>query len=476
MRDLRVFFLILFFTITFYGIAQNSWSLEECIRYGLEHNISVKQTALRQQLAEIDHNQSKYNLLPSVSGNLSAGKSIGNTINPATNAFSATSSSFISPSVNASVPLFTGLQQINSIKKTKYDLDAALLELKSTKNSIALNIANLYLQALQSKELLQAAKYQAELIDKQLKRTEILVENGVLAKGTLYDIKAQAAKAELSVVKTQNDKDLALFKLKQLLLIKPEESFDILATKDIKEPNVEVYDAAQVYQGAVSALPQAKQADIKLKSAEKQIDIIKGSFYPTLSLSYGLNTSFVNNVKDYNYATITPIIGVVDGSSTYVRSLSAQTIPISENGTRSIQNQFKDYLSHRITLNLSVPLFSKMQNFSNLKTAKVNHQIQQLTNENTLNQLREETYTAVMNYSNAQKTYFANKENSIAYKLAADYAAEKFQSGVINALDYSTAVTNYNNAESELLRSKYDFMFRKMIVDFYLGRPFKSTN
>jgi outer membrane protein len=74
------------------------------------------------------------------------------------------------------------------------------------------------------------------------------------------------------------------------------------------------------------------------------------------------------------------------------------------------------------------------------------------------------------------KNYYASLKKRDATQEAFRYAEQKFNVGVMNSVDYNNAKKDMTNAESEVLQSKFDFIFKKTVLDFYMGKPLSLRN
>ncbi len=258
--------IIMFFSIK----AQEEWTLEKCINYALENNIQIKQQQLNSELAKNSYKQSKIELFPNISSQVSYDFNSGRSVNYSDNSFTNEKMERSDFSLQSSLTLFNGFQNINNIKHNKLNLMASLQDLEKAKNDISLNIVAAYLDILFNKELVEVAESQLEVTKQQVDRTYKLVEAGTIAKGSLLEIQAQQATEELQLVNSKNRLDISYLKLTQLLKLKSTENFKIRAPQltdvDAEKMNVSI---RSVYSNAVSILPEIKSAEYKVKSSEK---------------------------------------------------------------------------------------------------------------------------------------------------------------------------------------------------------------
>lgn len=456
--------------------AQRKYTLKDCIGLAFEKSVQLKQSYLNQQLAQNNYNQTKNNLLPSVSLDLSGAMSLGNSLNPTTyevefrNAFTSTAG------IGAQMTLFSGLQQLNNIERNKLLKESAKSDMESFKNNLALTVANTYLQLLLAKEMIETVKIQSKNMQEQIERTKKLIEAGVLPKGNLLELQAQNARDELNVVKAQNSYQLLEFQMKQLLLLPMNDDIVFEQEYTIKGNDYDIQNAESIINSAIQRMPQVQSEELKVRAARKQYQMSQGTLSPTLSFSYYSGSNFISTAVDTKDTTIlipsTPIASVVnplDNSTILINSLESQRNIKIADGNSPYLWQLKNNLSHRLTLSLNFPIFSKFQRMTNIANAKINMMNQTLQLENVKNKLKEDVYSAYIQYKNAKKTYFSAVDNTNAFNNAYEFAKEKYNLGAINSYEYNTSVANKENAESEMLRAKYEYIFRKIVLDFYNG-------
>ncbi|MCK5536042.1 MAG: TolC family protein, partial [Bacteroidales bacterium] len=271
--------------------SQNVWDLEKCILYALENNLQIKQQELSAKTSEINYTQKRASILPNLNAGANQNFTFGRSVDPFTNEFSSESTQSNNFSISSSVTLFSGLQNVNSIKQSKLNLLAAYENVKKIKNDISLNIASSYLNILFNIELHSIAINQALITNEQLERTKKLVKAGSLPKGNLLDIQAQIASEELQIVNAKNQLDISYLTLKQFLDIDSIEDFQIDIPSNLSIIDSEE-DAQTIYNNALNTLPQIKGAEYMLMSYEKGLSIARGMISPRLALSANYGTGY----------------------------------------------------------------------------------------------------------------------------------------------------------------------------------------
>ncbi len=447
------------------------WSLEDCINYALDHNVNVKKQSLNINYQEDVLMQSKLGLLPNVNGYASHGYNWGKRIDPFTNEFATDRVRSNNFYLQGDLNLFNGLQQVNTIKKNMLTLLAARYDVDYYRDEISINVATQYLQTLYSMDNVAIAQNQLDITKQQVERTRKLVDAGTLAKGDLLTIEAQEATEELALVNSQNDLDLSYLTLSQLLELPTTEGLEIEKPELglISEP--EIYTPVQIYQTALANRPEIKSAETKVESSQKDLDIARGAYYPSLSLggSYGTGYSGVKNVG-VNPTTISnPEIGYTQ-SGEAVYSLQNYTTYESFK-VKPFSDQLNDNLNKSVGLNLRIPIFNGWRSRSNVAQAKIGIESANFDYELEKNNLYKSIQQAYNDAVAASNKYKAADKKVKATSESFDYAEQKFNVGLINSVDYNNAKKEYDNALSEMVQAKYEFVFKTTIIDFYMGKP-----
>jgi outer membrane protein len=426
------------------GFSQEPWNLEQCISYAHQNNIQIKQQFLNTEYNKNNLEQSKMDRFPNLNGSSSYGVSLGRGTDPITYEFKNQTVQSLNMSLNSSVTLFGGLQKMNTIRQNEFNLQASLQDLEKLKNDIALNIAAAYLQILFNTELLEVAKAQLKITSLQVDRTKVLVDAGSLAKGGLLEIQSQQASEELQVVNSENNLIISYLNLAQILDLESADSFKIVIPQlsQVQE-NELLFGVEMVYANAVTSLPQVKSAELKLSGAESGLKYAKGSRIPKLGLSasYGSGYSDVRTKID---------------NSTY---------PMNE--------QLRDNASTSLFLTLSIPIFNNYMIRNGIKNSRLNLASMELDLAYTKNLLYKEIQQSYADALGALKKYRATEKALVSMEESFKYTQEKYQVGLVNAVDFNVAKNQLSRTQSDLLQAKYNYIFKTNILNFYRGEPIK---
>jgi outer membrane protein len=434
------------------------WSLKECIEHAIEHNISIKQIEIQKQNAEINLNTTQMSRLPDLNAGSGQGWSFGRNEKPDGTyeiQTMATSNFYLS----SSTPLFTGFRIPNEIARNKLELKAAIESLEKAKEDLSLNIANLFLQVLFNKELLKISQEQLNLSQTQIERTQFLIDAGKVPMSQLFDIEAQTAKDEVSVIQAENNLNLAFLDLIQALELEQQSAdFDIYAPEFdnvIDEFMSSIQPPHIIFDNAVNVKPVIKEQEFRLGSAEKTLKIAQSGYLPTLSL--GLEYS---NRYFYNYT--------MEG-----RWIENEQNP-SESYTwhnDSFSNQIRNNWGQNVRLNLQIPIFNRFSVRNQVRSAKSNINYQQLALDNTKKTLFKEIQTAYLNATATQEKYRASEKAVKASTESFRFAQERYEVGKSSVFEFNEARMRLIQSQSEQIQAKYDYIFRTKILDFYNGIP-----
>ena len=420
----------------------SKWTLEQCINYAHENNITIKQQQLNVEANKNNLTQKKLNLAPSVNGSSSYRVGFGRSENREGNVVSIEDNTTqnLNLGIAADMPVFKGFTNMNAIKKQETDLQAAILDVEKTKNDIALNITSLYLQIIFNQELLGVAQGQYEITRQQVDLTQKLVDAGSLPYGNLLEIKSQAARESLNITSQENALIISRLNLAQMLDLEDYNTFDVIQP-ELPEINEGILAGSDdIYQRAVLSLPEIKSREMLLNSSQYNLKIAKGNYIPQLSLNGGWNTGVYKRQND---------------------------------NTFDFNKQFKNNASSYVGLSLSIPIFNGLATRTNAKNATLGVRNAEYELYNQKMALRKEIQQAYADAVNAMKKYSSATEAVKSYLESFDYTQKKYDVGLVNSVDYNTAKNDLTRSQSELLQAKYEYILRTKILDFYMGNPIK---
>jgi len=453
--------------------AQKAWSLEDCIAYAMENNISIKQSVLGTEYNENALKQSRLNQIPSLNADARYSYSWGRALDQTTYQFTDDQQiNSISMGFSSRVNLFNGLQVRNTILKNKLDLMASYEDVEKIKNDISLNIAAAYLNILFNKELVAVTRSQLETTGQQVERTEKMVDAGKLARGNYLELEAQYAAEELNMVNAENQLSISLLNLQQLLDLPFDTAFDV-EIPELPDPDADplVIDALEVYRVAELEMPEIRSAELSKESSEKDLQIAKGARSPSLYLSANYNSGY-SDIREQVVSLSDPVqvpIGITQNTLEPVITLNPQQIPTY--GKYPFFEQIRDNTSAGVGLGLSVPIFNGWQVNTSISNARIALEQSNLELQSRKLALYASIQQAYADAVAALKKFNASQQALVSMEESFKYTEKKFEVGLVNTVDYNISKNQLTATQSDLLQAKYDFIFRIKILNFYKGEP-----
>lgn len=432
--------------MSFSVFAQTKWSLQDCLSYAQENNLDIKSAYLGVESSKKNLFQSKASLLPSLNGSASETRSYGRNYDPVIDQIVSDNVKSNNFGFSSSISLFNGFQKLNTIRKNNYDYLASKYDAQRIANNVSINIVTAYLQVLYNKEQLSVSQEKLDLSNLQLERIKSMVEVGQLPMGSLLEAEAQSAQEELALVNSNNQLDISLLNIKQLL--------DLTQDFDIVDPQIEppVFietNTEELFQQAVINLPDVKQADNILKSAQRSLAISQGARSPRVSLNTNWGTA---------YSDARMLLTGLDEQGNLIYT----DYPFID--------QFKDNSSQSVSVSLSLPLFNGWQTNNSISQAKINVQRFMLNLQQTKNQLQKTIEQAQADANAANKQYLASLKSVEALSESFRYTESKYNVQLINSYEYYDAKNRLFSSENSLLQAKYDYIFKLKMLDFYMGK------
>jgi len=465
---------IIFFFVGLLSFSQQKqWTLEECVNYAIENNISIQQSELDVKSAEINKKDALGNYLPSLNASGTHSWNIGLNQNITTGLLQNQTTQFTSFGVSSNVVLYSGLQNLNTMHKAKLALLASQYQLGKMQDDISLFIVNSFLQIVFNKEQLKVLQLQNQITKENLDRTKELVDAGVLPEGDKLEVMATDASEQQQIIAAENALFISKLSLAQTLQIEDYRNFEVTDNFDYMiSDDVLNNDAETIVEKAKEVVNDVKIAEANKELAEYDLKISKGALQPTLTGFYGYDTraSYSDQIvgSEVDPDNPTRIIGVVEGTGENVITPNYRTII---GGPDNLFDQFAVNDGHNFGIQLRIPIFNGFSLSNNVQRNKVNLERTNYQLEQAELDLEASVYQAYYDAKSAKKSYEAAIKTEEARKLAFDYSRERYNVGLINAFDFNQSKVQYENSQSELLRSKYDYLFKIKVLEYYFGIP-----
>lgn len=415
---------------------QKAWTLQDCIDYAIANNITIKEAQYNKQTAEVTYEQSTYSRFPSLNASAAQNLRNGTSVDPITSRFVTQMVNSTSVGVGAQVTLFNGGYINNTIKQNELLVTQNEFFISQAKNNITLSVTEAYLKALYYKEGITVAETTLVSSKEQLNQMNIKYKSGSVAGIDVADLQTQLSNDQYSLVTAQNNYRQQLITLKQLLEVEPAEDFEI-ASPELPENEAIVPNLQEVYQTALSSMPEIKSAKVQTEVNTYDLKKAKAGYLPTLSMNAGLYSGYTNT-QDYNFTT-------------------------------QLDNNFYQSAG----LSLSVPIFSNYKNKAATEKAKITIELSKLSAQSEAKQLYLKVESAWQNAVSVQSEMQAADALRNSSKQAYDMAQKKADLGSLSATDLLVSKNTYLAAEQKYLQTKFSNALYYQLLQFYQGNAIK---
>ncbi len=447
------------------------WNLERCIAHALENNLDVRIQRLHQAKADHDLTQSYTYLLPGINANTNFGLNYGRSIDQVTNEIYTERIGSQSLSASGNLTLFAGFRTINNIRYNLARQTAFRHNTESMENDLILTIANAYLQILYLEDMLEVAAEQLNLSREQTERTRILLEGGTVSRRDLLEMEAVEAEEQVRHTNIQNNLNLAYLELINLLELDPSDPFTV------QRPNINVsefrffYDPTEVFEKALLIEPSLQASKYRISMAEKGLAIANGERMPTISLNTSLGSR-------YSEAYKLPVNQNGNSKTLTYRNASNLTTTKSDNTTSPIMetvpysDQLTENYARSAFITVNIPILNQFQARTRIQHARIDLDQARMNYEQTRNNLSKIIHQAHADALAAYEGYNSNSKALEASRASYNYAEQGYTLGRVSTLELNEAKARLNRAETNLIQSMYEFVFKVKILEFYQGEGF----
>jgi outer membrane protein len=460
--------------LSFQTQGQETWNLEKCIRYAQENSLILEQATFGVEFAEINKKQATQSRYPNLSGNSGLQLNFGRSIDPTSNEF--ITDQFLSNnfSVSSGVMLFNAGNINNSIKQSKIDLSAAHEDVKQAQNDIALTVANSFLTILLAQEELENVQYQNELAQKQLDQVDKFIRAGSRPQNDRLDFVAQLATSEQSIILAENNLAMAFLNLKQQLRLDP--SFNLQLERpslDIPiESDPDLASFSIVYNEAIKTRPNIRAGEFRLQSAQLNKRITESSLYPRITLSGSLGTNYSNKGLRFTGEKE----NVFSETEVFVNDVPVtigQEFEIDLVEKSPYTSQLDENISYGFGINVSIPIYNNYSNKAAIERSKVNIYSVRNNNDQLKDNLKTTIQSVIAEARTAKKAFEVSNRSLEAQEAAFNNTEKKFNLGASSSFEYINAKNQLESAKINQLVSKYDYLFKLKVLDYYSGKPIK---
>jgi outer membrane protein len=427
--------------------AQTVITLQKAVQLTLDNNLQIKQAQFNEAIDNENLGQAKNNRLPNLTANPQSSFNFGRSVDPSTNQFVNQSIFGLSGSITSQVLLFQGGMLRNQILESKLLLDVDKSNTAKVKNDLTLNVITTFLSVLSNQDLVKAAEQQVDIANQTLDKVQ---KNFDVGNNTLADLsqsKATQSTAQLNLTTAQNQLDISLLTLKQFMEMDPKAQITVERPDISKLTNVKtIYDAQDVYSSALAVNPDVHLAALQAQASLQNVAVAKSAYYPTLALFGSLGS---------NYSNARKITSVTPGGVVFL------PYPFTD--------QISDNFNQAIGVSLQIPIFGRFSTRTSVRKAQFNYQLAQVSEQLAKNNLNKTIAQAVLDLRAADKKYASAQQTFQSNKDAYNVTQQRYTVGLVNSLDYNTALINMNKSEFDMIQARYEVIFRSKIIDYYLG-------
>ncbi|MBO7110923.1 MAG: TolC family protein [Bacteroidaceae bacterium] len=419
--------------------AEQGWTLDQCIDYAIENNIQVRQSDISAQNRDVELNSARSNRLPGVSASASQSWSFGRSLT-IDNTYANTNTASTSFSIGTDVTLFAGGRISGNIQNAKLGLEAAKSDLERIRDDVRVEVAQAFIQIVYNRSILDVARNQVTIDSMQVERLTELAAIGKASSAEVSSQRATLAQSQLSVTQAENNLSMSILTLTQLLELPSPEGFDVIQP-DADAIEFRIPDSPEeIYNQALNIKPAIKSEEIRLQQANNSIDIAKGGYYPTLSLSAGAGTGYYTS---------------------------------SNRTSDNFGSQMKNNFGPHVGLNLSIPIFSRNSNRNNVRSAQLSMMNQEMQLDNVKKQLYKEIQQAYYNAVASKSRYESSQEVAVSAQESFELVQAKYEGGKASITEFNESKNRLVTAQADVIKYRYEYLFNTALLEFYRNSSFE---
>ena len=433
------------------SLAQGEWSMQQCMQYAVEHNHEVKRAELELDNYKASKTGAIGRFLPSVDASIGAQYNFGRAIDPETNGYTDVSTFYNGYSLYASLPVFDGFSRIHALKAAGASTLMGRASLRQKQDQTALNVLQAYTNVAYYEGLVKMANEKVQETELLLKQIRLLEEVGRKSAADVAQVESQKAEADYELTRQQNLYASAMLELKKTMAFPMQDTL-LLSVRNVRNrlaacnrrdartlsPSGTNSESATYGLGLVQELnPELQAAQYQVQASKHEWHQARAAFYPSLSLSAGLNTTY--------YHTLHSDVG------------------------ESFSNQFNNNMGEYVGATLSIPLFNRLQTITNIRKAKNNYRIAQETYKQKQLELEKLSREAWQDWQGYLKQTVQMVEKVEADSIAYQLTKRQFEEGLSTAIDLRTTSAQLLNSKATLLQCQLMAMVKEQLVRYYRG-------
>ena len=433
MTRIFIIFLLMGSSLTMNG-QEKAWTVDDCIQYAITHNHEVRLQQIQLDDYRTDKQRAVGAFLPAVEASVGGQFNFGRAIDPETNTYTNVNTFNNSYGVQASIPLFDGLQRYNDLRAAKANLLMGRQGLAAQKDKIAQHVLKAYIDALYYQTALSYAKEKREESMMLLHQTQVMVEVGTKGEADIAQMEATYASDDYEVTRQEGLLSQALLMLKHEMNYPAEEDLEI-KNEELRMKNENNSSSLQSNSHFSLTLPSIQQATYQLQSAQYAYRSSKGALFPSIHLGVGVSTN-------------------------YFRQMGA-------NNGMTFRDQFRNNVGEYLYASLSIPLFNRMNTISNIRRQRNNVKRARENLDNERRELHRLIQETAIDQQNSWMETQKMQQKVEADSLAAQLTIRKYQEGISSSIDVQTATVALLQSKAHLLQCQLNYIYKTRILKYY---------
>ncbi len=427
----RTGFILFILHLLLFTSSAQTWTMQQCMQYAVEHNHEVKQAALELDNYKAQKTKAVGSFLPAVDAGIGVQYNFGRAIDPETNGYTDVSTFYNGYQLSASLPVFDGFSRLHALRAAKASELMGRASLRQHQDQTALNVLQAYANVVYYEGLVKMAEEKLQETALLLKQTRLLEEVGRKSAADVAQVESQQAEADYELTRQQNLYASAMLELKKTMAMPDSMEFRVESGK-IKN------SLFLTLNSSLSTVHSELQvARYHMQASKHEWHQARASLFPSLSLSAGLNT-------------------------TYYKTLHSET-------AASFSNQFKNNMGEYVGATLSIPLFNRLQTVTNICKAKNNYKIACEAYEQKQLELEKLSHEAWQDWQGYLKQTVQMEKKVEADSLAYQLTRRQFEEGLSTAIDLHTTSAQLMNSKATLLQCRLMAMVKEQLVRYYKG-------
>lgn len=444
-------------------------TLNDCIEMALKNNLDLKRSELNAKSSTVNYKQSRADILPDLNANYNLGLNDGRSIDPFTNDVINQQLTFSNAGLNLNATVFNGFRILNSIKQSRFNMQASEMEIEEAKQNLVLEVSLRYIQILNNRDAWELSKSRLETTKKQLSRLRVRYKEEIGNPVEYTDMQGQYANDKIGIINAENNYELAVSELHRLLNLETHSKKTFENIFGLVNSEKYPFSADNVFNEALENLATFKSKQLRIDAANTGIKVARSNYFPEISLFSRLNTNYSSLAKTFTET------GTVTNETGDFINISNQVHPVMRNESVfesnriSYNDQFNNNLSSVVGVSVRVPLFNGFRAKNQVSLQKIALEDTKVELKNTKLLFKQSIGEAHNNMEAAYQRYHVLLNQVTAFEESFRVNEVRFNNGVSNIVAYITSKNNMDSAKLNLNQTKYEYLLRVKILDYYRG-------